>query len=88
VAWEDSEETSQPQKCHSHLCRPTAIFRRANLVDRTGWKSQSELRVETHHFLGRARLFADRLKPWVQALQHAHGLKEVEPVPFFKKDVF
>ena len=57
-----------------------------NLVDRTGRKAQGEVGAEAHHLLGRVRVAADRLAVWVEALEHAHGLKEVKPIPFLEED--
>jgi hypothetical protein len=35
----------------------------------------------------RVRISADRLPVWIQAFQHAHGLKEVESVSFLEESI-
>ena len=42
--------------------------------------------AEAHHLLGGIRISANGLALWVEAFQHAHGLKEVKPIPLLEED--
>jgi hypothetical protein len=43
--------------------------------------------AEADHFLRGLRVSADRLAVGIEALEDAHGLKEVKPVSFLEKDL-
>src|SRR4029434_779312 len=84
---QDAEGAGQAHERHGHLGRTLDVRRQVHLVNGAGRKTQGGVRTYAHHLLGRLGVSANGLALWVEAFQHAHGLKEVKPTPLGKERV-
>ena len=87
MAWQHPERTSQPHEGDGHLRRSSAIFAGVIWWIALGGKLKDMMGVKTHHFVAGLRP-PDWLAVRIEALQDAHGLKEIKPVSFLEEDSF